>query len=476
MNADPKPPIQNEKDSKQPLSSSLTQPSDQTSQRDKPASLSAPGDHRLFAAEIRASTAYAEALVEAGVLTNDERETLVKALEQIASDHDKDRKAFDLDNGSLFDVIDTRLNAIAGSASGKLNRSGNERMATALRLWLLDEMQSIGESVAGVQRALVQQAEGHVATLMPGYTHLQPAQVVSCSHWLLSYFWMLTRDQERLTSALGRTSVSPLGSGALAGTRFRLDRKALAASVGFGDVTQNSMDAVSDMDFAAEFLFIAAMIGVHLSRLAEDLILYSNPALGFVTIDDAYTSGSATLPHKRNPHGVELSRGKAGRLLGDLLGFLSTLKALPSTYNQDTQENRQTLFEAVNILNDMLTIMEGVVRTLTIHPDRMWDALDEKILAGDLADYLVERGVGFRAACEIVDKLINKAEKMNMPLSELDLDDYKAESPAFDADVFAVFDYARSAAQRAALGGTAPAAIRSQIRQALNWLVNAGLE
>jgi argininosuccinate lyase len=356
---------------------------------------STPGDWRLLDAEIRASTAFAHALVAPGVLTEAERDSIVNALKQIKDDHDSGK--VNASAPDVFSAIESRLAEIAGAAAGKLNaaRSRNEQAITALRLWLLDELEDIGENVASIQRVLIQQAEGHVATLMPGYTHFQPSQVVSASHWLLSYFWMLSRDQERLAGVIGRTSVCPLGSGSLAGTAYRIDRQAMAQAMGFGEVTQNSMDAVGDSDFAAEFLFVAAMIGIHLSRLAEDLILYSNPALGFVTLDEQYTVGSALTPHKRNPEAVELARGKAGRLLGDLTGFVSTLKALPSTYNQDTQENRQALFDGVDTLSSMLTIMEGVVDTLTIHPDKMWEALDERILASDLADYLVNRSVPY---------------------------------------------------------------------------------
>ncbi len=436
---------------------------------------SAPGDWRLFDAEIRASTAYASALVAPGILTEADRDAIVNGLKQIKDDHDNGK--FNLPDQDVFAAIESRLGELVGAAAGKLNagRSRNEQVITALRLWLLDELENIGEAVAAIQRVLIQQAEGHVATLMPGYTHFQPAQVVSCSHWLLSYFWMLSRDQERLAGVIGRTSVCPLGSGSLAGTFYRIDRHAMAQAMGFSEVTQNSMDAVGDSDFAAEFLFTASMIGVHLSRLAEDLILYSNPALGFVTIDEQYTVGSALTPHKRNPEAVELSRGKAGRLLGDLMGFVSTLKGLPSTYNQDTQENRQALFDGVDTLSSMLTIMEGVVDTLTIHPDKMWNALDERILASDLAEYLVSRSVPYREAYQIVERLIDKAEKDDMLISEMALPDFQAESPAFDADVFAIFDYSRSAAQRGTIGGTASAAIRTQIREANAWLMDNGL-
>ncbi|MCC7451186.1 MAG: argininosuccinate lyase [Anaerolineae bacterium] len=432
-------------------------------------------DWRLLNAEIRASTAYADALVSAEVLTAAERDSITAGLQQIKKDYESGK--LDTAEPDMFLAIENRLNEIVGAAAGKLSagRSRNEQVMTVLRLWLMDEIEGIGDSVASIQKALIQQAEGHVATLMPGYTHFQPSQVVSCAHWLLSYFWMLARDQERLTAVIGRTSVSPLGSGSLAGTAYRIDRHALAQDMSFSEITQNSMDAVGDSDFAAEFLFVAVLIGIHLSRLAEDLILYSNPALGFLTIDPRYTSGSALTPHKRNPEAVELSRGKAGRLLGDLMGFLSTLKGLPSTYNQDTQENQQALFDGVDSLTSMLTVMEGVIDSLTIHPDRMWDALSEEILASDLADYLVDRAVPYREAYAIVEKLIDKANKANRPISDLPLTDFQAESAVFDADVFAIFDYSRSAARRGAAGGTASAAIRAQIRQANNWLMESGL-
>ncbi len=430
-------------------------------------------DRRLLDAEIRASSAYADALVEPGILTSAERETIVNALKEIKTEFETQPPA----EPDLFTAIESRLTQIAGPVAGKLNagRSRNEQTVTTLRLWLSDEMQTLGEAIAEIQQALIQQAEGHVGTLMPGYTHFQPAQVVSCSHWLLSYFWMLTRDQERLTAVIGRTSVCPLGSGSLAGTPYRIDRRAMAQAMGFGGVTENSMDAVGDLDFGAEFLFVASMIGMHLSRLAEDLILYSNPALGFVTVDAQYTAGSMLMPHKRNPTVVELSRGKAGHLLGNLIGFMSTLKGLPSTYNQDTQENRQALFDGVDVLTSMLTIMEGVVRTLTIHPDRMWEALTEQTLASDLADYLVARNVPYREAYQIVERLAERADQKNLQISEMDLSELQAESPAFDADVFAIFDYSRSAAQRGTIGGTAPNAIRAQIRQAVTWLTENGL-
>lgn len=433
-----------------------------------------PGDWRLLGAEIRASIAYADALAEAGAFSRGECDQIVKSLKQIEADYRGGR--WRPDERDLFAALDERLEQIGGPGVSKFNaaRARGEQTMTTLRLWLLDEMEALVEVVADIQRALIDQAEGHVGALMPGYTHFQPAQVVSCSHWLLSYFWMLTRDQDRLAAAIGRASVCPLGSGLLAGSPYPIDRAALAVALGFSDAAANSMDAVSDMDFAAEFLFVAVMLGIHLSRFAEDLTLYANPALGFVSIDPQYSAGAGL--QQNNPEAVELSRGKAGRLLGELTGFLSTLKSLPSAYNQDTQENRAVLFLAADTLTSLLNVMNSVIRSLTINPDRMVDALDERMLSGDVVDYLVTRGVGHREARAIVDRLNQKAERTNRPLSDLELSVFQAESPVFDADLFATLDFNRSATRRSTLGGTAPAAVRAQIRQALDWLVEAGLE
>lgn len=435
-----------------------------------------PADWRLLKAEVAASIAFAGALVEPGILSPAERDSIVTALRRI--EDEAARGALRPAAGDVFAAVEARLTELAGPVAGRLiaGRGRGEQMLTALRLWLLDEMDGIGELIATVQRALLQQAEAHVGTLMPGYTDFQPVQVVSCAHWLLSYFWMLARDQERLLAAIGRASASPLGSGALAGAPYRIDRRALAAAMGFREIVVNSVDAVGDLDFAAEFLFVAAMTGLHMSRLAEDLIRYSNPALGFVTLDAQYATGSALASLRHGPNAVALARGQAGRLLGELAGFLGTLKGLAAAFHQDMQENQRALFGAVDTLKAILTTMEGVILTLTVHPDRMLAALDERILASDLADYLAERGTPYRAAHQIVERLIGRAETGGKPISALPLSVFQAESPAFDADVFAVFDYSRSAAQRASAGGTAPAAIRAQIRQALDWLTEAGLE
>jgi argininosuccinate lyase len=429
-------------------------------------------DWRLFKAEIKVNSAYAKALA-GSALSDEERDMLVGALAQIEADFDAgDLTTAEADPRTF---LDERLAEGAGDAAEKFfaARANAESDLTALRMWLLDEIERIVQAIADIQKALIQQAESHVGTLMPGYIHLQPAQPVSCAHWLLSYFWMLARDQDRLTAAIGRAGVSPLGSGLLAGSPHALDRRALATAMGFGEVTPNSIDAVSDLDFAAEFLFIAALIGAHLNRLASDLILYSNPTLGFVVIDADYISG---VGENTTDTTIERARGQTGRLLGEMTGLLSALQALPGGYVADTHEARRTLYAAIDMLNALCETIEGALISLDIRPDRMLDALTERLLASDLTDYLVERGVKLREARQIVNRLLDQAETKNTTLGEMNLQDLQAHTPKFDSEVFVRLDYTRSAARHATIGGTAPAAIRAQLRQALDWLIEAGLE
>ncbi|MFN8420133.1 MAG: lyase family protein [Anaerolineae bacterium] len=426
---------------------------------------------------MRVNRAYSDALKNAASLSDVEHKSLTDALTQI----EKEIESGKLDDQSFpLGSFDVRLAELAKDAARKLNlgRGSAEQMSTALRLWLLDEVDALSALIAGLQRALIQQAEKHVATLMPGYLNFRPVQVLSCSHWLLSYFWMLTRDQERLSAVIGRTSSLPLGSGILAGSLYRLDRRELAHALDFSDESRNSMDAVGDLDFCAEFLFAAVLLGVHLNRLADDLLMFANPSLGFVTIDAAYvghTSLDSNFSIKPEKQVSSVNAGSA-RLLGEMTGFIAALRTLPAAFSAETPESRQAVFEASDLLRTMLTTLDGSVSTLTIHPDRMFDALEERILASDLVDYLVGRGESYDRAHQVLEKLFARAENTGKPISETDLSDLQKESAAFDADVFAIFDYSRSVAQRATIGGTAPAAIRSQIRQAMNWLVEAGLE
>jgi argininosuccinate lyase len=282
----------------------------------------------------------------------------------------------------------------------------------------------------------------------------------------MSFFWMLHRDRERLSDALRRLDVSPLGAGALAGTPLLIDRAALAKALGFASYTHNSLDAVSDRDYVAETLFALALLGTHLSRLAEDIILYSNPSFGFITLDDRYSTGSSLMPQKRNADPMELARGKVGRLIGNLTGLLTTLKGLPSSYNKDLQEDKEAAFDSIDTLARLLPVVTAVIATLKLNPEKMRAALSDEMLATDLADYLVRKGMPFRQAHHVVGAAVRLAAAQGVTLSGLGDGDFRELSPLFGDDVRAVFDFAASVAARGAAGGTAPKAVRAQIAAA----------
>jgi argininosuccinate lyase len=422
-------------------------------------------DRRLYAADIRGSVAYATALLRAGLLAADERAAIVEGLNQVKQEFDAGTFKPLPGDEDIHTAVERRLTELIGSPAGKLHtgRSRNDQVALDVRLWLMEAVDQVVEAVGEIQSAIVEKAAAHLDLVMPGYTHLQAAQPVLFSHWLMSTFWMLERDQDRLADCRCRAAVCPLGSGALAGNPFAIDREALAADLGMEAVTPNSMDAVSDRDFIAEFLFTAALIGIHSSRFAEDVVLYTSPGYRFISIGEAYSTGSSLMPQKRNPDSLELARGKAGRLIGDLVGLLTVLKGLPSTYNKDMQEDKEPLFDAFDTLMLTLPVLARVIGTITPHPEAMRAALDETMLATDLADYLVRRGVPFREAHHISGRIVRKAEERDVPLSALTLDDFRAESDVFEQDVFAVLDFDDSVARRAVIGGTAPEAVAAQI-------------
>jgi argininosuccinate lyase len=343
-------------------------------------------------------------------------------------------------------------------------------VATDLRLWLLEALPGLDVQLSDLQAALAARAESEFEVVMPGYTHLQRAQPVLLSHWWLAHFWPLQRDRERLNGLAERASVMPLGSGALAGTAFPIDRAALAVDLGFASPSPNSLDAVSDRDFVAEFLFCAALTGVHLSRLAEAVVLFSSAEFGFFELSDSFATGSSLMPQKKNPDVFELARGKVGSLLGGLAGLLATLKGLPSAYDKDLQEDKVPLFTAYDTLVALLPVLAGALRELIVHPERMQAALDVGMLATDLADYLVEKGVPFREAHHLVGQIVQQAAASRRGLDALSLNEFQAFHPAFESDVHQVFDPLRSLSRRSAIGGTAPQAVRAQLDQAKNLL------
>ncbi|OIO97938.1 MAG: argininosuccinate lyase [Anaerolineae bacterium CG2_30_64_16] len=428
---------------------------------------SLPFDWRLWDADITGSVAWATAIWRAGLLTEDERDQIIRGLEAVRDEIAADPAAAFVDaaDEDIHSFIERRLTERIGAVAGKLHtgRSRNDQVATDLRLWLRGQVAELDQALAALIRAATDRAEAEIDVLMPGYTHLQPAQPIRWSHWLLSHAWAWQRDRARLADLLPHVNVLPLGSGALAGCPFSIDRAALAADLGCAAVSPNSLDAVSDRDFVAEFLFWATLLGVHLSRWAEDLILWSSREFGFVTLADAYSTGSSLMPQKKNPDSLELLRGKAGRLHGDLVGLLTTLKGLPSAYDKDLQEDKEPLFDAVDTLALTLPVARGALETLTIRPDRMEAALGDELLATDLADALVRRGVPFRQSHHLVGQVVQRAEALGCALRDVPLAALQAISPHFDAEMAAVWDFERSVEQRAATGGAARPAVQAQI-------------
>jgi argininosuccinate lyase len=425
-------------------------------------------DRRLAKADVQGSIAYARALQRAGVLTQSETEAFVAGLTQIAQEFAEERFAFAPGDEDIHTAVERRLGELIGPLAGKLHtgRSRNDQVATDIRLYLMDVLGELGRALRALQRAIVDKAERHLDVLMPGYTHLQPAQPVRLSHWLLSYFWMLQRDTLRLQELLTRVAICPLGAGALAGNAYGIDREALAQELGFAGVTENSMDAVSDRDMILETLSWGALLGVHVSRLAEDLVLWSSAEFGFVRLDERYTTGSSLMPQKRNPDSMELARGKAGRLVGNLVSVLVMVKGLPSTYDKDLQEDKEPLFDTLDTLGMLLPIAAGVVETLQINPQTMAAALSESMLATDLADYLVKRGVPFRQAHHLVGQAVLLAEQRGASLSQLGHADYQRISPAFGADLYQALDFLSSVEARHVTGGTSLSAVQQQLAKA----------
>ncbi|MBI5033405.1 MAG: argininosuccinate lyase [Chloroflexi bacterium] len=425
-------------------------------------------DWRLYDADIRGSIAYAKALARSGIITEAERDALIVGLQRVKQEfdlHTFESKSTDED---IHTAVERRLGELVGTVAGKLHtgRSRNDQVATDTRLFVLDAIRNLQSAIRNLQSVIVEKSEAHIDILMPGYTHVQRAQPIIFSHWLMSYFWMLQRDHERFSNCATRASIMPLGAGAIAGNALGIDREFLAHELGFARMSQNSIDAVSDRDFIAEFLFAAALIGVHLSRLGEDLVYYSSAEFGFITMDDAYATGSSLMPQKKNPDAMELARGKSGRLIGDLTTLLTVLKGLPSSYDKDLQEDKEPLFDAVDTLDALLPVVAGVIRTMRVNADSMRAALDTPMLATDLADYLVRKGMPFREAHRKAGEAVKLAESRGVALSELSTEDFKIIATEFDADVNDIFDFNKSVAARDVLGGTAPHAVKEQIAEA----------
>jgi argininosuccinate lyase len=434
-------------------------------------------DRRLAPQDVRGSLAWAQALEQAGVLSQAECSQISTGLEAILGEFEQGQFLFLESDEDIHTAVERRLGELIGPVAGKLHtgRSRNDQVATDLRLWVMDHLPLLDAALADLQAALIERAEMDLGILMPGYTHLQRAQVILLSHWWLSHFWPLHRDRQRLEGALQRSASLPLGCGALAGTPYPVDRLALAETLGFAGPAPNSLDAVSDRDFVLETLFCASLVGVHLSKLAEAIVLFSSAEFGFIELSDAYATGSSLMPQKKNPDVFELTRGKSGALIGWLTGMLATLKGLPSTYDKDLQEDKTPLFNAFDTLSLLLPVLAGALRSLNVRPERMRAAIDSTMMATDLADYLVEKGLPFRQAHALAGQAVQLAQAQGKPLEALSLEEFQAlgdevGSIKFDTDVYQVFDPAQSAARRSAIGGTAPAAVQEQIQHAKNAL------
>jgi len=426
-------------------------------------------DRRLWPYDLEGSAAWARALRRAELIGQDELEALLEGLEAVRAELASGAFPFRQELEDIHMNIERRLIELAGPVGGKLHtgRSRNDQIALDERLYLRDILRRVDDGIAEVQRALLGRAEEQLDCWMPGYTHLQRAQPILLAHHLLAYVFMLARDRERFLECLARVNVMPLGSAALAGTAFPIDREALARDLGFAAPSPNSMDAVADRDFILEFLAHAAILGMHLSRLSADLTLWATAEFGFVEFSDAFATGSSIMPQKKNPDVAELMRGKTGRLYGNLQAALVTMKGLPLTYNSDMQEDKEPLFDTVDTLEAILQVAPPMVGTLTFKVERMREVAGAQYAtATDLADYLVRKGVPFRDAHEIVGKTVRYGLGQGKELAELSLDEFRQMSPLIDEDVYEAITVEASLRARGVIGGTAPEAVRRQLEEA----------
>jgi argininosuccinate lyase len=425
-------------------------------------------DQRLWRADIDGSLAHAEMLAEQGIIGAQDLADIHRGMAQIIEEIESGRFEWKLDLEDVHLNIEARLTQLVGDAGKRLHtgRSRNDQVATDVRLWLRGEIDAMSTLLADMQRALVEVAARHAETVMPGFTHMQVAQPVSFAHHLLAYVEMFARDAERLADLRRRTNRLPLGAAALAGTSYPIAREHVASLLGFDGLCQNSLDAVSDRDFALEFAAFASICMVHVSRLAEELVLWMSQNFGFIDLADRYCTGSSIMPQKRNPDVAELARGKTGRVVGHLMGLLTLMKGQPLAYNKDNQEDKEPLFDSVDTLRDTLRIMAEMVGGIVVRPEAMQRAaLKGYATATDLADYLVKKGLAFRDAHEVVAHAVKSAMQQGLDLAELPLATLQGFHPAIGSDVFEVLSLRGSLDARNGIGGTAPAQVRSQIER-----------
>ena len=420
---------------------------------------------RMWAQDLRGSIAYAKATTKVGILTPEESSTIIAGLEKVHAEWAAGTFEIKPGDEDIHTANERRLTELIGPLGGKLHtgRSRNDQVATDTRLWIVDAERDILKDLATLLRASAEFAEEHIDILMAGYTHLQPAQPIRFSHWLMSHMAAIMRDAERLQQLVPRANQCPLGAGALAGNAFGVDREFLAKELGFDGVTSNSLDSVCDRDFVVEFLMWHSLLLTHLSQMAEDLII--NNMLKCVDMDDAYATGSSLMPQKKNPDALELLRGKAGVALGRSVGLMATLKGLPRAYNKDLQEDKVPLFDAVDTVKDCLAIATGVIVTMRPNPKMLMKALCPEMLATDLADYLVRKNVPFRETHHISGACVRLAEEMDVSIDTLTLEQLQKIDSRFGEDVLKVWDYEVSVERKSSIGGTAKARVLEQIEK-----------
>lgn len=425
-------------------------------------------DVRLYNQDIDGSVAHARMLAKQNVITDDDAKLIIIGLNDIRQEIEKGSFHWKEDLEDIHMNIESRLFEKIGDVAGKLHtgRSRNDQVVTDMRLYCKEVILSTQEHLKTLQSTLLDAAETNQNVIIPGYTHMQRAQLVLFSHHLLAYIHMLHRDRERFQNCLNRTDVLPLGSGALAGVPYPIDRGFVAQELGFSAISKNSMDSVADRDFLVEYHSVAAICMMHLSRLAEELVLWSSQEFGFISLSEDYTTGSSIMPQKRNPDFAELARGKTGRIYGNLVGILTILKGLPLTYNRDLQEDKEGFFDTVDTLLSTMEVFTGMIATLTVNTKRTQEAAkDQNILATDIADYLVSKGEPFRSAHHIVSELVRYATSKSKGLSELSLEEYRKLSSNFDEDIYSI-NMETSVASRDVPGGTNPERVREALQEA----------
>jgi len=425
-------------------------------------------DIRLWSHDIRGSIAYARELARIGIIAEDELKQIVAGLEKIHREFESGEFRVLESDEDIHMAVERRLTELIGSTAGKLHtgRSRNDQVATDMRLWLMEAIHQTYDLLTEVGTAIVDKSESHLETIMPGYTHLQHSNPVSFAHFLMGHFWPLLRDRQRLKDCLKRTKELPLGSGAMAGSAYPVNRRRLAEELGFERPAENSIDAVASRDFCLEFMAAAAISMVHLSRLAEDLIILATGEFDGVRIDDSFSTGSSLLPQKRNPDSLELIRGKAGRATGNLVSLLTVLKGLPSSYNKDLQEDKESLFDSCDTWQDSLRVMAGVVKTLDVNPENLSRLIDPGTMAADLVVYLVTKGLPFREAHKVVSRLVRDCEESGKTIDKLGVKELQKYHTLFDDDARLMFDPGASIRRRGARGGTAPERVKEQLELA----------